>query len=77
MNNSNLRKSYKNLKVLVTGSTGFKGSWLCYWLNQIDSKVIGVGLRPEKDSILFKSLNLEKKFPKIILILKIIIRLKN
>ena len=61
MNNSNLRKSYKNLKVLVTGSTGFKGSWLCYWLNQIDSKVIGVGLRPEKDSILFKSLNLEKK----------------
>ena len=51
MNNSNLRKSYKNLKVLVTGSTGFKGSWLCYWLNQIDSRVIGVGLRPEKDSI--------------------------
>ena len=61
MNNSKKRKSYKNLKVLVTGSTGFKGSWLCYWLNQIDSKVIGVGLRPEKDSILFKSLNLEKK----------------
>jgi len=38
---------YKNLKVLVTGSTGFKGSWLCYWLNEIGAKVVGVSLRPE------------------------------
>ena len=48
---------YKNLKVLVTGSTGFKGSWLCYWLNEIGAKVVGVSLRPEKNSILYKSLN--------------------
>ena len=61
MNISNLKKNYKNLKVLVTGSTGFKGSWLCYWLNKLNSKVIGVGLKPEKDNILFKSLKLEKK----------------
>ena len=47
---------YKNLKVLVTGSTGFKGSWLCYWLNEIGAKVVGVSLRPEKNSILYKSL---------------------
>ena len=52
---------YKNLKVLVTGSTGFKGSWLCYWLNEMGAKVVGVSLRPEKNSILYKSLNLKKK----------------
>ena len=52
---------YKNLKVLVTGSTGFKGSWLCFWLNLLQAKVVGVGLKPEKDSIIFKKLKLEKK----------------
>jgi CDP-glucose 4,6-dehydratase len=52
---------YKNLKVLVTGSTGFKGSWLCFWLNLLEAKVIGVGLKPEKDSIIFKKLKLKKK----------------
>ena len=61
MNNLNLDNSYKNLKVLVTGSTGFKGSWLSCWLKKLRSKVIGVGLKPEKDNILFKSLELEKK----------------
>ena len=53
--------NYKNIKVLVTGSTGFKGSWLCYWLCKLKSKVIGVGLKPEKENILFKSLNLDRK----------------
>ena len=52
---------YKNLKVLVTGSTGFKGSWLCYWLHKIGANVVGISLRPEKDMILFKSLNLKNK----------------
>tara|TARA_B100000029_G_C17572512_1_gene957113 strand:+ start:782 stop:1855 length:1074 start_codon:yes stop_codon:yes gene_type:complete len=58
---NNFLLDYKKIKVLVTGSTGFKGSWLCFWLNSIKSKVIGVGLRPEKNSILFKSLDLDKK----------------
>lgn len=54
-------KNYKNLKVLVTGSTGFKGAWLTNWLLLLGAKVIGVGLKPEKDSIIFNSLNLNKK----------------
>ena len=54
-------KNYKNLKVLVTGSTGFKGSWLCYWLYKEGAKVIGVSLKPEKDEKLFTALNLNKK----------------
>ena len=57
----NIFKNYKNLKILVTGSTGFKGAWLSYWLYDLGAKIIGVGLEPEKDSILFKKLNLKKK----------------
>ncbi len=32
---------YKGKNVLVTGHTGFKGSWLCYWLAQMGANVIG------------------------------------
>ncbi len=35
---------YKNRSVLVTGHTGFKGSWLAYWLTQMGAKVIGYSL---------------------------------
>ena len=54
-------KTYKNLKVIVTGSTGFKGAWLCFWLYLIGAKVVGISLKPEKNSILFKKLLLKKK----------------
>ncbi len=56
-----LTHNYKGLKVLVTGSTGFKGCWLSFWLNKMGARVIGVALKPEKNSILFKELKLEKK----------------
>ena len=62
MKNKNLfLKSYKNLKVLITGTTGFKGSWLAFWLNDLGAKVVGVALKPETGSILFDKLNLKKK----------------
>ncbi|QEM02041.1 CDP-glucose 4,6-dehydratase [Mucilaginibacter rubeus] len=35
---------YKNRKVLVTGHTGFKGSWLCLVLNRLGAKVYGYSL---------------------------------
>ena len=34
-------ESYKGKKVLVTGHTGFKGSWLCAWLLSVGAEVIG------------------------------------
>lgn len=37
---------YSGKRVLVTGHTGFKGSWLSIWLNELDAEVIGVGLDP-------------------------------
>ena len=36
---------YKNRKVLVTGHTGFKGSWLVYWLNKLGAEVCGCALK--------------------------------
>ena len=35
---------YKNKTVLVTGHTGFKGSWLVYWLKKMGANVIGYSL---------------------------------
>ncbi len=52
---------YKNKKVLVTGATGFKGAWLCYWLYMMGAKVSGIGYNPNKNKNLFYSLNLKKK----------------
>ena len=37
---------YAGKRVLVTGHTGFKGSWLCIWLHELGAKVVGVGLEP-------------------------------
>ncbi len=56
-----IKNFYKNKKVLVTGATGFKGSWLCAWLLNLGSKVYATGYNPNKNNILFKSLNLSKK----------------
>ena len=37
---------YKNKKVLVTGNTGFKGSWLVFWLIKLGANVKGISLEP-------------------------------
>ena len=37
---------WKNKKVLVTGHTGFKGSWLCILLIELGCEVIGYSLEP-------------------------------
>jgi CDP-glucose 4,6-dehydratase len=37
---------YKGKKVLITGHTGFKGSWLTIWLNYLGAEVIGIALDP-------------------------------
>ena len=49
---------YKRKKVLVTGHTGFKGSWLCIWLKELGAEVIGVGLEPysERDNFVLSGI---------------------
>lgn len=41
------RNTYKNKTVLVTGDTGFKGSWLAIWLKELGANVIGFSLPPK------------------------------
>lgn len=44
-----LLNTYKGKKILVTGHTGFKGSWLSIWLNQLGAEVIGIALDPKNE----------------------------
>lgn len=37
---------YRNKTVLVTGHTGFKGSWLSIWLKELEANVVGYALKP-------------------------------
>ena len=39
-------KIFKNSRVIITGHTGFKGSWLTAWLKQLGAKVKGISLNP-------------------------------
>ena len=55
-----LLKFYKNKRVLVTGATGFKGSWLSLWLKILGAEVCGIGYNPNKNKNLFYSLKLDK-----------------
>lgn len=41
--------SYRGRNVLVTGHTGFKGSWLSLWLSMLGANVTGLALAPETD----------------------------
>lgn len=41
--------TYRRRRVLVTGHTGFKGSWLCLWLQALGAEVTGVALNPPSE----------------------------
>jgi CDP-glucose 4,6-dehydratase len=49
---------FKNKTVLVTGHTGFKGSWLCIWLKELGANVVGYALEPytERDNFVVSGL---------------------
>ena len=49
---------YRGKRVLVTGHTGFKGSWLSIWLHELGAEVIGVALEPqtEKDNFVLSGI---------------------
>ena len=54
-------ESYKGKKVLVTGHTGFKGSWLCEWLLMLGAEVHGYALKPPTKPSLFNQLRLSRR----------------
>ena len=51
---------YQNRKVLITGHTGFKGSWLCLMLNQLGADVYGYALEPPTQPSLFYEAKIDK-----------------
>ena len=57
---------YENKKVLITGHTGFKGSWLSVWLTELGAKVIGYSLKPPTEPSMFEAINLQDKITHII-----------
>ena len=52
---------YKGKKVMITGHTGFKGSWMCELLSLAGADITGYALDPPTDPSLFKLAGIEKK----------------
>ena len=52
---------YKNKKILITGHTGFKGTWLTTWLLKLGAEVIGVSKDIPTTPSMFEELGLESK----------------
>lgn len=54
----NFNNFYKGKRVLVTGHTGFKGSWLSIWLHELGAEVVGVAKDPvtEKDNFVLSGI---------------------
>jgi len=53
-----MNNTYKNKNVVVTGHTGFKGSWLVAWLKQMGASVTGVALDPPSNPNHFEAAQL-------------------
>ena len=57
---------FENKKALITGHTGFKGSWLTLWLLKQNAKILGISnkiiTKPSNYNILKKNKNLKSKF---------------
>ena len=52
---------FKGKKIIITGNTGFKGSWLSLWLYQLGAQVIGISKDIPSNPSLFEELELAKK----------------
>lgn len=59
-------KFYKGKKVLVTGHTGFKGSWMCKVLHMLGAEVIGYALEPSTEPSLFSLCGIDKQVNSVI-----------
>lgn len=58
----NLNKNFwNNKRVFITGHSGFKGSWLSFWLSNLGAKVKGYALKPNTAPNLFNILKIDSK----------------
>lgn len=51
---------WQGRRVLLTGHTGFKGSWLALWLRRLGAQVLGIALPPDTEPSLYQQLALEQ-----------------
>jgi CDP-glucose 4,6-dehydratase len=58
---SELPAAYAGKRVLLTGHTGFKGSWLTLWLQALGAEVTGYALAPPSDPNLFIDVDVEDR----------------
>ncbi len=56
---------FKNKKILITGHTGFVGSWLTLWLNMLEADVVGFSLDPPSKPYHYELLGLDKDITEI------------
>ncbi len=56
-----LSEIFRNKKILVTGHTGFKGSWMCLLLNKLGAQVYGFALAPPTNPSLFETARVEEQ----------------
>ena len=68
---------FQNKKVLVTGNTGFKGSWLTLWLLKLGANITGISKDIPTNPSLFKVLKLQKKIDQHFLNIQEIKKLKK
>ncbi len=59
-------EAFSGKRVFITGHTGFKGSWLCYWMQSLGAIVKGYSLPPATKPNLFSHLELDKNIDSVI-----------
>jgi CDP-glucose 4,6-dehydratase len=64
--NPSILNIYREKVVLVTGHTGFKGTWLTIWLKALGAHVVGYSLEPNTKPSIFEETGLESKITHII-----------
>ena len=68
---------FLNKKVLITGNTGFKGSWLSIWLDLLGAKIYGLALDPPTNPSLFVKANLNEIIENNVLDIKDTLKVTN
>ena len=61
-----IKSFYKGKRVLITGHTGFKGSWLCSILINFGAELTGYSLTPPTSPSLFELAGIEKDITHVI-----------
>ena len=59
-----MKNFWKNKRILITGHTGFKGTWLSIWMKILGANVTGISLSPINKKNIFTIVNLKNKIDK-------------